>query len=164
MIQRFVSILNEAILMLYRNDQSLVDRGGMEQACVSRIYYYLQTLMKDDNELQGYNLDCEYNKNGEDAKWCMDVDTGEKFKTRPDLILHKRATNQDNLVIIEFKGWWNNGDNSDVRKLKAFTNPDGMYRYKIGIFVKLNRNMAQYSYFKDAQEITNLENFPAPQN
>lgn len=164
MIQRFVSILNEAILMLYRNDQSLVERGGMEQACVSRIYYYLQTLVNLDTELREYNLDCEYNKNGNHTKGYIDALTGEYFATRPDIILHKRMSNDFNKVIIEFKGWWNDERDTDVRKLKAFINPDGMYRYQIGIFVKLNRNMAQYSYFKDAREITNLENFPVLQN
>lgn len=164
MIERFISILNEAIHMFYNNDRCLIERGGMEQACVSRIYYYLQDLMKYDTELNRYDLDCEYNKNGEEAKWCMDVDTGEKFKTRPDLILHKRATNHNNQVIIEFKGWWNNEYNSDVRKLKAFTNPDGIYRYQMGIFVKLNRDGPLYRYFKDSQEIEDLESFPARQS
>ena len=54
MIERFVSILNEAINMLYINDQCLIDRGGMEQACVSRIYFYLQTLINLDIELKTY--------------------------------------------------------------------------------------------------------------
>ncbi len=51
MIERFISILNEAIHMFYSNDRCLIERGGMEQACVSRIYYYLQTLMQYDTEL-----------------------------------------------------------------------------------------------------------------
>ena len=67
MIERFISILNEAIHMFYNNDRCLIERGGMEQACVSRIYYYLQDLMKYDTELNRYDLDCEYNKNGEEA-------------------------------------------------------------------------------------------------
>lgn len=153
MIERFISILNESIYMFYSNDRCLIERGGMEQACVSRIYYYLQTLMMGDDELKEYDLDCEYNKNGEEAKWCMDVDTGERFKTRPDLILHKRATNHNNQVVIEFKGWWNNENASDVRKLKAFTNPRGVYRYKLGIFVKLDHDGPQYRYFRDSLEV-----------
>lgn len=164
MMERFIFILNEAINMLYRNDQSLIDREGMEQACVARIYFYLQTLINLDIELKEYNLDCEYNKNGIHSKNCIDVITGENFATRPDIILHKRLSNQFNKVIIEFKGWWNNESDSDVRKLRAFTNPDDIYRYQMGIFVKLNRDGSLCRYFKDSQEIENLESFPAPQS
>ena len=156
MIERFVSILNEAIEMLYSNDLCLIDRGGMEQACVSRIYYYLQVLINKDSELCDFDLDCEYNKNGEEAKWCTDISTGKKFRTRPDLILHKRNTNCSNQVIIEFKGWWNKETDSDIRKLKAFTNQGGAYRYQLGIFVKLNRCNPVYRYFSDAKEIMSL--------
>lgn len=156
MIERFKYILNEAINMLYQNDRCLITRGGMEQACVSRIYYYLQTLINMDNDLKEYNLDCEYNKNGEEAKWCTDISTGEIFKTRPDLILHKRNTNNNNKVIMEFKGWWNKETNSDIRKLKAFTNQNGTYRYELGIFVKLDRRNPNYRYFRNSQEIMNL--------
>lgn len=164
MIERFVSILNEAINMLYRNDQCLIDRGGMEQACVSRIYFYLQTLINLDIELKTYNLDCEYNKNGNQTKDCIDVNTGVSFTTRPDIILHKRLSNQFNKIIIEFKGWWNDESDADVRKLKAFTNSDGIYRYEFGIFVKLNRDAPFYRYFNNAQEIMSLETFLAHQS
>ena len=159
-MERFIFILKEAINMLYRNDQSLIDREGMEQACVARIYFYLQTLINLDIELKEYNLDCEYNKNGIHSKNCIDIITGENFATRPDIILHKRLSNQFNKVIIEFKGWWNNESDSDVRKLKAFTNPVDTYQYELGIFVKLNRNTPNYRYFKNAQEIINVGNFP----
>ena len=156
MIERFKYILNEAINMLYQNDLCLITRGGMEQACVSRIYYYLQTLINMDNDLKEYNLDCEYNKNGSHTKDCIDVITGENFSTRPDIILHKRMSNEFNKVIIEFKGWWNNESDVDERKLTAFTNSNGAYRYELGIFVKLNRENPTYRYFRNSQDITNL--------
>lgn len=150
MIERFKRALTIAVQDLYDNDYSLIERGGMEQACVSRIYYYLQTLINNDAELQHFHLDCEYNKNGEKAKWCTDVDTGEKFQTRPDMVLHRRTNNNNNKVVIEFKGWWNNNHEPDKRKLKAFTCQNSIYRYELGIFVKLGMHEPKYSFFRNA--------------
>lgn len=154
-------VLKTAVGLCYRNDKSLIDRG-MEQACVARIFYYMQKIVEDEFLLPEYNIDCEYNKNGEHVKRTPRCPNG----TRPDLIVHKRETNDNNLLVVEFKScrgrkkWLDlttlkvsktrgvNCQDADVVKLEDFTSRD-CYSYKLGVFVKLKKSGAKYSFFRD---------------
>lgn len=150
--KRFKKMLSNALNKLYKKDKILITRGGMEQACVARVFYYLQKEI-ERSELKTYNLDCEYNKDGEGSKWVNDVHTGEQFKARPDMLLHKRGNNDNNIVIVEFKGWWNKSEYNDVRKLEAFTDQNGRYRYRLGIYVKLNKENWELRCFENKREV-----------
>lgn len=37
----------------------------------------------------------------------------------PDFILHKRGSNDFNILIIEFKTWWNPQNDEDIEKLNG---------------------------------------------
>lgn len=148
-----ITLLKEAVQKCYANDFTLIERS-MEQACVTRICIYMHELIQNDNRfscLRRYNLDCEYNKNGDHIKETPRCPNG----TRPDLILHKRGSNSSNLIIVEFKPrkahykkHIETGKYIDEVKLEDFTN-QGIYNYQIGVWVKLHKRKPTYTYYKN---------------
>jgi hypothetical protein len=99
-----------------------------------RLALYLETVLPDE-----WNVDCEYNRNLARVKglhpppdpitW---LDT--KAKTvYPDIIVHKRGT-RDNLLIIEMKkSAVGEASDFDRDKLRAYTGLG--YRYTLGAFI-----------------------------
>lgn len=78
-----------------------------------------------------YNVDCEYNRDGDDSKQ-IDGD-----KVYPDFIVHRRGSNEDNLLIIEFKTWWNPNNTNDIEKLKNMMSEQYRYKYKYAYSIVL---------------------------
>lgn len=124
-------LLRESVDTCYCNDNILIKRG-MEQASVARIYYYMQKALEQDErfaKLSQYQLDCEYNKNGQKPKRTPRFKNG----TRPDIILHNRMDEpcQDNVLILEFKPKLKNGSDSipqrDKEKLEDFTDEECIF-------------------------------------
>ncbi len=76
-----------------------------------------------------YNIDCEYNKNLEEPKR-----NSHGQKIRPDIIIHKRRTNE-NLCVFEIKKAGINSQKSkeDIKKLRGIV--DGHLGYPLGVFV-----------------------------
>ena len=153
---RLKKILNISLKKFYEQDKLLIERKGMEQACVFRIGLYINELLKQDELFKHLNFDCEYNKNNYGAKSTPRFPKG----TRPDLIIHERnlnpnISNDNNTFIMEFKGWWNKATQRDIEKLEDFTNPYMGYHYKLGALVILTKNHNQVTirYFKNGQEV-----------
>lgn len=153
-VLEFRQILRNALQTLYDKDLILIEHGGMEQACVARLYYYMQKNINNSVALKRYYLDCEYNKNGERSKRYVDVDTGKHLIARPDIILHERGTNDCNIAVVEFKGWWNSERQSDIKKLIAFTDMEGLYRYMVGMFVNLKKSSCLIEMFVNKQSVS----------
>ena len=80
-----------------------------------------------------YDVDCEYNRDGYGMK---NIDGTLVY---PDFILHKRGTNDSNLLIIEFKTWWNSDNREDIEKLKAMMSNWYRYQYQYGYSIILNQ-------------------------
>lgn len=150
-----LSLLKKAVKKCYEKDSPLIERS-MEQASVARIYYYMQNAINTEDEfseLKQYNLDCEYNKNGQHIKTTPRCPKG----TRPDIILHKRNCNDANLIVIEFKPRnatyrKKDGQYIDTIKLEDFTS-GAIYNYQIGVLVKLHKKEPKYEFFKHGQKI-----------
>jgi hypothetical protein len=156
---KFNCLLKQAIEEFYAKDSKLVKKGGTERACVAKIFYYLQNLIITmGNDFAGLNLDCEYNKNGEETKTILYEDG--KHRIQPDMLLHSSGNAMHNVAAVEFKGWWSKESREhDAKKLKALTNPSGQYAYKIGIFVCLGKSFekVEYKYFLNGEVISETE-------
>lgn len=143
-----LSLLKESVNKCYQDDRTLIDRG-MEQASVARIFYYMQTALNTDQRFESlnrFNLDNEYNKNGEHIKATPRCQRG----TRPDIILHNRVSGRGarNILVIEFKPYkgkirkyQDTNRSLDFVKLEDFTARD-TYRFFLGVFVKLKKTRA----------------------
>lgn len=150
LVSRIDALVLEALNRLYEKDHYLIcnkpSASGRslgnghhvgERAIVFRFALYLQNLLSDDM-FSGYNLDCEYNRNGTRSKSLPSFKNG----TYPDVILHKRGRNDGNLLVIEFKTYWNSNQEKDRKKIEEFTSPDGNYRFLRGytILIGINRD------------------------
>jgi len=149
-----VKILKVSVKELYSKDGKLLildgkPRNGMEQACAFRIGHYFCNNVKD-TEFQSYDIDMEYNKNSHLPKLLI----GNEHGKRPDLIVHKRGHNKDNLLIVEFKHGGNEID-EDIFKLKRFTSPVDEYKYKLGVLIRLGNTFesVNYQYFHKEKEV-----------
>lgn len=130
-------LIRTALSLLYKNDKYLIDIRTNERCIVFRFGYYFQTLLSMHREYKEYDLDLEYNRDGEDPKKTINHQNG----IYPDVILHKRGNNNDNLLVMEFKGHWNNqGSRRDESKIYDLINPSGKFHYKRGCKILLNEN------------------------
>ena len=145
-----ITLLQKAVAECYSKDNYLIEQS-MEQASVARVFYYMQTLINFDERfvyLKDYNLDCEYNKNGQHIKATPRCKNG----TRPDMILHERGSNNHNILVVEFKS--DNGSRgnrvNDIIKLEDFTS-EYVYKYQLGVLVKLLKEESNYTFFKNGK-------------
>lgn len=166
-----LDLLRLAIRRTWQEEGSLIERRAGERAVTHRVGLHLQALFPT------HHVDCEYNRNMNGSK-LVDVDvqyltTQERrkyfrrarpngparpvqqafarIKPAPDVIVHRRLSNQHNLLIAEFKFDDDNraqeGQRYDVGKLMAFTRPDP-YNYQLGVFVELQRRRRDAAMIK----------------
>lgn len=96
-----IARLAVAYSKLIAQDQHLLRVRANERSIAHRFAIYI------DQGFPGFNVDCDYNKNLEDPKrapaYAHQTRRGrESDLVVPDIIVHRRNTN-DNLVVIELK-------------------------------------------------------------
>jgi len=114
--------LHSAIDSLLEKDLDLLATGAHEQSICHRLALYLE-------RFTDLNVDCEYNRNMMRSK---ELRGGSRF--RPDIIVHRRLSNDENVLVVETKAQARRGE-PDVKKLKELTNELGVFRYWAGAFV-----------------------------
>ena len=124
-----VSVLDR----VYANHSYLIQNQVSERSIVFWFGIYFYEAIQG-TKYSEYNLDVEYNRNLQEVKRTENYPRG----TYPDLILHKRGCNDSNILIIEFKPWWNHEIDDDLVKLQDFTNPDGEYKYNLGLSILID--------------------------
>ena len=164
-------LLDKAVQKFYTADHTLLTISAPERACVFRIGHYLQQLLEQESDSHGLCVDCEYGNavdaDGKQLKKYLGfgVYADQKDNTDrifPDLIVHKRGTHEQNMLVVEFKGCWNDkwqAWDDDRRKLEAFTNTcpyddiQDYFYYKAGLFVALGEQHPCYVQFCDGHQI-----------
>jgi len=122
--------IQHCIDKIYENDSDLFDRNNYEVTISSKLAQYLFIEFKE------YDVDCEYDKHKNNGKE-IEIDNQIRER-RPDVLIHKRGNDNNNLVVIEIKKSTSSGNRQlDYKKLKSMTLQTGEYRYKIGIFINL---------------------------
>lgn len=121
---------------LYQNDKYLIDHKVAERDITHRFAHYFENNMQS-TDVSSYNVDCEYNRDGYGIK---QVNGNYIY---PDFILHKRGSNEDNLLIIEFKTWWNPENNKDIEKIQCMMHPQLRYKYKYGCSITINQDNSE---------------------
>ena len=157
-------LVHAAAGLVYEQDKYLLnlncDAGSIqdeqkhaaERSVMFRFAYYMQRLIETEaeyEELRSYNVDCEYNRNIYDIKRLPSFPGG----VVPDTIIHKRGSNDNNLLVIEIKPWWNKERDKDCKKLKEFTSPDGTYRYLFGLWLLFDKEKHKLTWFENGEKL-----------
>ncbi|WP_297453106.1 hypothetical protein [Persephonella sp.] len=152
MNENLIELVKKALDKVYQEQKYLIENRVHERSIVFWFGIYFYELLKN-SEFKGYDLDFEYNRNFDDVKRTEHSVNG----TYPDIILHKRGSNEYNLLAIEFKTWWSDKKQfkDDIRKLKDFINPNGKYRYKLALFVILGKDKPNIEYIDGNNEYKN---------
>jgi len=134
-IERLVDSLNE----LYRNDKVLFTMEVNERTICSQLACYMKKYFV------WYKVDCEYNRNMWNPKECW------RFSTPyPDILIHQRLDNDNNLVFIETKTKWSNFSKEekkeDIDKINCFME-NAPYEYKYWLFVIFGKDEHKCEFF-----------------
>lgn len=141
------ALINSALDMLYTKDSYLIDNSlyynetdGIhhvgERSIVFRLAHYMQNIMDKNSCFENYVLDCEYNRNGTDRKMLPSFTNG----IYPDVIIHNRGNNDNNLLIMEVKTYWNSDNRWDKKKIREFLDGSGEYRFLFGLSLVIKKN------------------------
>ncbi len=114
------AILDTALSRLIEEQPKLLELGVTERALSHHLARYLAHLVPG-----GYDVDVEYNRHGEDPKRLnlpprRALDRELRATTVfPDILVHKRNTDEDNLLVLEMKKPGEDLGYDEI-KLKAF--------------------------------------------
>ncbi len=135
MIDRVVQGFQTALYHLRERDRHLLDFDVAERSITHRLGLYLHPLFPE------WDVDCEYNRNGHDPKTVALPDRSDARLQRqtsiyPDIIIHRRGSNADNLLIIEAKKirCSPRAHDFDKHKVEAYARD---LNYQIGILMKI---------------------------
>ncbi len=116
-------LIAEALQALLREDGTLLVRDVNEKAITARLADHVRHRCSD------WDVDAEYNRDGQHVKKANgDI-------VIPDVIVHRRGTPENLLVIEVKKSNTAEPDQNDLEKLAAFRNSHLAYRH--ALFVKL---------------------------
>lgn len=142
LLNQLKEIVSQALDELYFKDDYLIKNGSKsnshlsERSIMFRLGIYIDRIMGEK-----FNVDTEYNRNGADLKrYCnIDINKDKEVCCVPDIIIHKRGNNDNNILIIEIKPWWNQDNKTDIIKLKYFTDNTHQYKYKFGLSLHIGK-------------------------
>lgn len=117
-------------------DNNFIDTHAHEWSICFKFGVYFYNYINSNNILKKYDLDAEYNRDIEGVKRLSIRPNG----CYPDLILHKRGSNENNILMIECKGWWANENDieEDKKKITEFLNSE-RYKYMFGLLIVFNK-------------------------
>jgi len=171
--ERIMSGLNDFLT----NENWLITQDLNERAITHCLAIYLL------NYFKGFNIDCEYNGDIESPNRKKKIQVlkdlliehrllsrrelvlEKEFIERavyPDIIIHVRGTNSNNLCIIEVKKSTSRVNRAyDYLKLQAYTSANfgNTLNYQLGIFIEFiieDYPSFDLSYFKDGKQINNV--------
>lgn len=123
-----------ALSELLNNDQDLLGIDANERSITFRFAMYLQQHFPD------WTVDCEYNRDGTEPKRLghlelyPDSEDDEAKTVFPDVIVHRRGT-RNNYLVLEFKKATSRVDRQiDLRKLRGYKQQLG---YEHALFVEV---------------------------
>lgn len=123
-----------ALKMLFQRDAKLMEADSSEPSITSCLGNYLKT------EFPEWDVDCEYNRQGVIPKK-LRINNIVKL-VYPDIIVHRRQTDQ-NWLVIEVKKISNpESDEVDLQKLQCFVEQLG---YRHALFLRLDIQRPQPS-------------------
>jgi len=145
---KIMSSVLSALKGFFEYDVDLLETKASERSITHKLAEHLQV------EFTDWNVDCEYNKSKDDPKRYKDGD--KKRLAFPDIIVHKRNESENLLVIEAKKSNSRVSEDTDIKKLKAFTDQNGDYGYRLGLFIVFDvkkKNICKVKSFKNGGEV-----------
>jgi hypothetical protein len=145
-----------ALETLRRNDSFLLEANTNERTISHKLAEYLQ------KEFLELSVDCEYNRHESHEKKAnlpkdgISWDDIEAKTVFPDILVHKRDTDDSNLLIIEIKKSSNKTNRQfDKNKLIAFTMEP--FNYNFGLFLEINiaGSTDSFEWYKNGRKYEN---------
>ena len=152
--------VGNALRDFLHEDETLLCFNVNERSITHKFAEHLQRHFED------LKVDCEYNRDGYDVKrlhWGHETtrkDCTHAKTVYPDIIVHKRGYDRSNMLVIEAKKSDEGDSCRDREKLCAFTDSNGEYRYKLGLFLEFN--VGKCSGLKYAQCFQGGKKTPSP--
>jgi hypothetical protein len=167
--QQEIGLMTEKVQVSLRKfwakDIALIQVNANERSISHKLAQYLE------EQFKGWDVDCEYNRYGDDEKKVLNEELFGHWKSFPvrvndedaksifpDIIVHHRRTS-DNLLVVEVKKSttdWNS--ELDVQKLMALTRQKYKYGYKFGLRLVISMNgdatANNLEWYTDGQQIT----------
>lgn len=135
-----------ALRKLLADDFQLIEVDANERSISHRLAIYVEDGLKVRNHT-AWHVDCEYNRDGLHPKatdlFTERVDNGDEHACTvyPDIIVHRRGT-KDNLLVIELKKSSSNiPPDKDRQKIESYCRAPLSYRY--ALFLKLRTDDRQ---------------------
>lgn len=181
LLDKLRNVIQRAFEKLLENDSFLLENDLHERTISHWFAVYLNDEIQDSFPKEKYNVDCEYNrdvtrKDGNAKKvLLLKDDINKEFQKTsskaleyfaegsvyPDIIVHKRGSNANNLLVIEIKKSNSRVDsNFDKHKLKAYTRKDfeeDVLKYEYGVFLEIEvcseSNNIKTSWFSEGKKI-----------
>jgi hypothetical protein len=139
-VERVLQGVDDALRDLVTADAALLELSAHELAIVHRFAFYLETGLRTELEKRGLSVDLDYDRHGFVQKWLPerpDRDGDRRF--RPDLVIHRRLDDSDNLLVVE---WKKHASSTTIGVLKErlqalMSDADGEsdFRYQIGVII-----------------------------
>ena len=125
--------VNDALRTFYLNDLYLIEHDVHECALTFRLGFYLQNLFS------GWDVDCEFNRDvgsPDGIKHLPDWKNDEQSLKDiiPDIIIHRRGTDCNLLVIEAKKNASDKERDDDIDKIKAYREEKTLH-YCYGLFL-----------------------------
>lgn len=135
--------IERAYKMLIEKDGYLLEVDANERSITHCLAIHLESVFP------GYNVDCEYNRDGFNSKRLIgykkkiDFDDTDGVTIFPDIIIHHRGK-RDNFIVIEAKKL-SNTDNSDKEKLEIYKK-ELLYKHAYFVRFPVGEDFKKYKY------------------
>lgn len=140
MEEELITFVNLALDDLYKHESYLFKNDCSERNLVFHFGRYFINALSNSTYLKKCNVDYEYNRDILSEKEYKEIEyEGKKHKIYPDMLLHERGTNNNNILVMEFKKWANNRTTSDYRKLRILTDQKLHFRYRLGLSIQFGK-------------------------
>ena len=151
-VEELKQFVKDALNEFYRNDAELITLGVREDTMSHRIAVYLEQILIEKG-YKKYHVDREYDKHGKLPKWLKPKIPSNGYSHRPDIVIHERGNDNNNLLLVEVKKnkALTDGDNDDL-KLKCAIDPE-CFKYNLGLYINIinatSANLTWYEFGKD---------------
>lgn len=110
------SRVRQATDKLRERDGYLLNASASERSITHHLAVYLH------QEFEFWDVDVEYNRDEHEIKRLRDLHDVDSNNVLPDIIVHRRGTNNENLLVVEVKKRGSE-NGADEDKLVEFTKP-----------------------------------------